>query len=372
MVVKINCARRFHRAEQAVRRPPFCCRFLQNGRAVQRSHAFRYSGRMHYRPLGRTGWKVSEISFGAWAIGGTWGAVSDSDSLAALHQAVDCGVNFIDTADVYGMGRSERLIAQLKRERKEEIIVATKAGRRLSPHTADGYNASNLAAFVEDSLRNLSTDSLDLLQLHSAPAEVYDRPEVFGALDDLVRAGKIRYYGVSVDRVAEALKAIEYPNVQTVQIIFNCFRPRPAERFFPEAQKRKVGILARVPLASGLLTGKLTRESQFAADDHRRFNRRGEKFDVGETFSGVDYETGLQAVEEIRRLLPPGMPMAAFALRWILAFDAVSCAIPGGKRPAQVAENCAASHLPPLSPQLLSAVQEIYDRRLRAAVHARW
>lgn len=327
---------------------------------------------MRYRPLGRTGWNVSEISFGAWAIGGAWGTVTDSESLAALHQAVDCGVNFIDTADVYGMGRSERLVAQLKRERKDEIIVATKAGRRLNPHTTEGYNAKNLAGFVEDSLRNLSTDCLDLLQLHCPPIEVYYRPEVFGALDDLVRTGKIRYYGVSVERIEEALKAIEFPNVQTVQIIFNCFRLRPSELFFPEAQKRRVGILARVPLASGLLTGKLSRESQFEADDHRRFNRHGERFDVGETFSGVDYEPGLAAVEEMRRLLPEGMTMSVLALRWILNFDAVTCAIPGGKRPEQVAENCAASGLPPLSPEVMAAVRDIYDRRIREQVHQRW
>jgi aryl-alcohol dehydrogenase-like predicted oxidoreductase len=327
---------------------------------------------MHYRPLGRTGWNVSEISFGAWAIGGAWGSVSDSDSLAALHKAVDCGVNFIDTADVYGMGRSERLIGQLRRECKNEIIVATKAGRRLSPHTADGYNAKNLAAFVEDSLRNLSTDCLDLLQLHSAPTEVYHRPEVFGALDGLVKAGKIRYYGVSVDKVEEALKAIEYPNLQTVQIIFNCFRQRPAEIFFPEAHKRQVGILARVPLASGALTGKLTADSRFEADDHRNFNRHGERFDVGETFAGLDYNLALEAVDEIRRILPPGFTMAGLALRWILMFDAVTCAIPGGKRPAQVAENCVASELPELSPEIMGAIGEVYSRRIRPLVHARW
>src|SRR5262245_61147818 len=212
---------------------------------------------MQYRALGRTGWKVSDISFGAWAIGGSWGTVDDGESIAALHKAIDCGVNFIDTADVYGMGRSERLIAQLKRERKEAIVIATKAGRRLSPHTADGYNAGNLAAFIEDSLRNLATDCLDLVQLHCPPADVYYRPELFDALDGFVKAGKIRYYGVSVERVEEALKAIEYPNVQSVQIIFNCFRQRPAELFFEQARKRKVGILARVPLASGLLTGRL-------------------------------------------------------------------------------------------------------------------
>jgi aryl-alcohol dehydrogenase-like predicted oxidoreductase len=327
---------------------------------------------MRYRELGRTGWQVSEISFGAWAIGGAWGSVDDGESLDALRAAIDCGVNFIDTADVYGMGRSERLIAQLKRERKEEIIVATKAGRRLSPHTADGYNERNLAAFIEDSLRNFSTDCLDLVQLHCPPADVYYRPELFDALDRMAAAGKIRYYGVSVERVEEALKAIEYPGVRTVQIIFNCFRHRPAGLFFEEARRKQVGILARVPLASGLLTGKLRSDSAFAADDHRNFNRRGEAFDVGETFSGVDYDTALEAVEEIRRWLPPGVTMAQFALRWILMFDAVTCAIPGGKRRTQVRENCAASDLPPLSDAAMKAVREIYDRKIRAAVHQRW
>jgi len=327
---------------------------------------------MNYRALGRTGWKVSDISFGAWAIGGAWGSVDDSESLAALRKAIDCGVNFIDTADVYGMGRSERLVAQVKRERKEEIVVATKAGRRLSPHTADGYNEKNLSRFIEDSLRHLSTDCLDLVQLHCPPTDVYYRPELFGALDRLMEAGKIRHYGVSVERVEEALKAIEYPNVQTVQIIFNCFRQRPAELFFEQAKRRQVGILARVPLASGMLTGKLSRDSQFAKDDHRNFNRHGESFDVGETFSGVDYETGLAAVEEIRGLLPAVVSMAQFALRWILMFDAVTCAIPGGKRPDQVADNCAASDLAPLSDAAMAAVKEIYDRSIRAAVHARW
>jgi aryl-alcohol dehydrogenase-like predicted oxidoreductase len=327
---------------------------------------------MNYRELGRTGWKVSDISFGAWAIGGSWGTVDDTESLAALHAAVDCGVNFIDTADVYGMGRSERLIAQLKRERKSEIIVATKAGRRLSPHTADGYNERNLTAFIEDSMRNLSTDCLDLVQLHCPPTDVYYRPEVFDALDRLVNAGKLRYYGVSVERVEEALKAIEYPNVQTVQIIFNCFRQRPADLFFEQAAQKRVGILARVPLASGLLSGKLKRDSQFAADDHRQFNRHGEAFDRGETFSGVDYETGLAAVEELRSLVPEGVSMAQFALRWILMHDAVSCAIPGGKRPSQVRDNCAASELPPLPEAAMAAIKEIYDARIRGAVHQRW
>jgi aryl-alcohol dehydrogenase-like predicted oxidoreductase len=327
---------------------------------------------MQYRELGRTGWKVSDISFGAWAIGGSWGTVDDCESLAALHQAIDSGVNFIDTADVYGMGRSERLIAQLKRDRKEEIVVATKAGRRLSPHLSDGYNEQNLTRFIEDSLRNLCTGALDLAQLHCPPTDVYYRPEVFEALDRLKQAGKIRHYGISVERVEEALKGIEYEGVETVQIIFNCFRLRPAERFFDEAKRRRVGILARVPLASGMLSGKLTRDSQFAADDHRQFNRHGEAFDVGETFSGVDYDTAIAAVEEVRAIVPAGMSMSQFALRWILMFDAVTCAIPGGKRPSQVAENCAASDLPPLSEAAMQTVRRIYDEKIRPLVHARW
>jgi aryl-alcohol dehydrogenase-like predicted oxidoreductase len=327
---------------------------------------------MKYRSLGRTGWNVSEISFGAWAIGGFWGNVSDQESLAALNSAIDCGVNFIDTSDVYGDGRSERLIAQLKKQRKDEIIVATKAGRKLSKQTVEGYSRQNLSAWIEDSLRNLSTDSLDLLQLHCPPTELYDHAEVFGILDDLVKAGKIRYYGVSVEKIDEALKAIEYPNVQSVQIIFNCFRQRPAEVFFPRAKEKKVGILARVPLASGMLTGKLKSDSKFAADDHRNFNRHGEMFDVGETFSGVNYDTGLKAVEEMRALVPNGGSMSQFALRWILMFDAVTCAIPGGKRPDQVADNCHASDQPPLTPEQMAGAQRIYDRHIRELVHHRW
>src|SRR5712691_6540630 len=275
---------------------------------------------MNYRPLGRTGWKVSEVSFGAWAIGGSWGRVSEEDAAATLRKAVECGVNFFDTADVYGDGRSERLIAQLKKSCQQEIIVATKAGRRLPRQIVEGYSRENLTAWVEDSLRNLSTECLDLLQLHCPPTELYNRSNVFESLDDLVKAGKIRYYGVSVEKVEEALKAIEFPNVQTVQIIFNCFRQRPAEVFFGRAAQKQVGILARVPLASGLLTGKLGAESTFAPDDHRNFNRHGESFDVGETFSGVDYNVGLEAVEQIRQILPAGVSMSQFALRWILMF----------------------------------------------------
>jgi aryl-alcohol dehydrogenase-like predicted oxidoreductase len=325
-----------------------------------------------YRPLGRTSWKISEISFGAWAIGGSWGQVSDEEALGALRKAVECGVNFIDTADVYGNGRSERLIARLKKECKQEIIVATKAGRRLPRQTVEGYGAANLAGWVEDSLQNLDTDALDLLQLHCPPTELYSRPDVFEMLDGLVKAGKIRYYGVSVEKVEEALKAIEFPNVQSVQIIFNCFRQRPAEEFFLRAKQKQMGILARVPLASGLLTGKLGRNSTFADDDHRNFNRHGEAFDVGETFSGVDYNTGLEAVEEIRKLLPADMTMSQFALRWILMFDAVSCAIPGGKRPEQVADNCRASGLTALSDEAMAAIRRIYDEKIRPQVQNRW
>ncbi len=327
---------------------------------------------MKYRLLGRTGWKISEISFGAWAIGGSWGKVSDEEAVGALCEAVRCGVNFFDTADVYGSGRSERLIARVRKECKEEIIVATKAGRRLPRQTVEGYSAANLTGWVEDSLRNLSTDALDLLQLHGPPTEVYSRPEVFGILDGLVKAGKIRYYGVSVEKIEEALKAIQYPNVQSVQIIFNCFRQRPAEEFFSQAKQRQVGVLARVPLASGLLTGKLRHDSTFAADDHRNFNRHGEEFDVGETFSGVDYNVGLQAVEEIKTILPAGVSMSQLALRWILMFDAVSCAIPGGKRAEQVADNCRASDLPAPSGEVMAAIRRIYDDKIAPLVQNRW
>ncbi len=327
---------------------------------------------MRYRQLGRTPWKVSEISFGAWAIGGAWGQVSDSDSLSALHRAVDCGVNFIDTADVYGDGRSERLIAQLKKERKDEIVVATKAGRRLPRQTVEGYSRQNLTTWIDDSLRNLSTDALDLLQLHCPPTALYDHAEIFGMLDDFVRAGKLRFYGASVEKVDEALKAIEYPNVQSVQIIFNCFRQRPADVFFARAKQKQVGILARVPLASGLLTGKLSPNSSFPADDHRNFNRHGEAFDMGETFSGVDYGVGLAAVEEIRKLVPAGATMSQFALRWILMFDAITCAIPGGKTASQVADNCVASGLPPLDVEAMEGVKRIYESRIRPLVANRW
>jgi aryl-alcohol dehydrogenase-like predicted oxidoreductase len=327
---------------------------------------------MKYRALGRTGWKVSEISFGAWAIGGAWGNVDDTESLAALHAALDGGVNFFDTADVYGDGRSERLFARLKKERKETFYIATKAGRRLPKQSAAGYSRKNLTAWVERSLKNLNTVALDLLQLHCPPTEVYYLPQVFGILDDLVQAGKLRHYGVSVEKVEEALKAIEFPNVQSVQIIFNIFRQRPAELFFQEARRKNVGILARVPLASGMLSGRITRARRFARDDHRAFNRHGEAFDRGETFAGVDFAAGLRAVEELKALAPKDVTLAQLALRWILEFPAVACAIPGAKRPAQVAENLAASDVRPLSAATLKKIRALYDAQICPLVHQYW
>ncbi len=327
---------------------------------------------MQYRPLGRTGWNVSTISFGAWAIGGTWGDVDDAESMGALHQALDLGVNFFDTADVYGDGRSERLIARLRKERSEPFYVATKAGRRLNPHVTEGYNRENLRAFVERSLTNLNVEALDLLQLHCPPTPVYYMPEVFGVLDELQREGKLRHYGVSVEKVEEALKAIEFPGVQSVQIIYNILRQRPADLLFKETQRKGVGILARLPLSSGLLSGKMTAQTSFAADDHRLFNRNGEAFDKGETFSGLDYAKGLEAVEALRPIVPAGTSMAQFALRWITMHPAVTCAIPGGKRATQVADNVSAADLPALTDAQMAAVQTVYEQHAKPWVHQAW
>jgi aryl-alcohol dehydrogenase-like predicted oxidoreductase len=328
---------------------------------------------MIYRPLGRTGMNVSVISFGAWAIGGFWGAVDDLESMRALHAAIDAGVNFVDTADVYGDGRSERLVAQLKRERPGETIwIATKAGRRLERQTVEGYSRENLTAWIDRSLANLETDAIDVLQLHCPPRAVYDRPEVFGVLDDLVSSGKLRHYGVSVETVDEGLAALAYPRVQSVQIIFNMFRLKPAEQFLGAAARRGAGIIARVPLASGLLTGRITRETTFAEDDHRHFNRHGEMFDVGETFSGVPLDTGFAAVDALRPLVPPGVTLAQLALRWTLMWDAVTCAIPGARTVAQAVENARAADLPALSAETMTAVARVYDAHLRRHVHERW
>jgi aryl-alcohol dehydrogenase-like predicted oxidoreductase len=327
---------------------------------------------MKYRELGKTGMKISEVSFGAWAIGADWGSVDDKDSLAALHRAIDLGINFIDTADVYGMGRSEKLIARLRKERSEQIYVATKAGRKLDPHVAEKYTPQNIRGFIEQSLKNLQVDALDLVQLHCPPTPVYYKPELFDALDGMVQEGLIKNYGVSVEKVEEALKAIQYPGVKTVQIIFNMFRQRPAELFFREAKARNIGIIVRVPLASGLLTGKMTRDTKFEKTDHRNFNREGAAFDRGETFAGVNYEKGLKAVQALEDIKPEGFTMAQFALKWILMHDAVSCTIPGAKRPTQVEDNCRASDLPDLLSQVMDKVRGIYDNYVKADVHQRW
>ena len=327
---------------------------------------------LEYRELGRTGMKVSVVSFGAWPIGSDWGLVNDKESLAALNRAVDLGVNFIDTADVYGDGRSEKLIGELLKGRKEEVFVATKAGQRLDPHVADGYTLKNLETFVDRSLRNLQVDCLDLLQLHCPPTAVYSRPEVYKALDQLQSKGKIRNYGVSVEKISEALASIEFPNVQSVQIIFNMFRHKPIEEFFPKAKKRRVGILARVPLASGLLTGKITSSSTFPRDDHRNYNLHGEVFDRGETFSGVDLDKGLAAVEELKRIVPKGMDFTQMALRWILMFDAVTCSIPGAKRVEQVEDNVGAGDLPPLDHATMGRIQGVYERWIKAQIQDKY
>lgn len=341
------------------------------GRRPVRPLRFQRKSSMQYRSLGKTGFSVSRISFGAWAIGSTWGAVSDDDSMAALHKALDLGINFFDTADVYGDGHSERLLARLRQERSEPFYVTTKAGRRANPHVAAAYTPKNLTAWVERSLENLRVESLDLLQLHCPPAEVFYMPEVFEALDELTRAGKVRYYGVSVERVEEALKAIEYPNVQSVQIVFNVFRQRPAELLFRETLRRSVGVIARLPLSSGMLTGKLRADSRFAEDDHRSFNREGAAFDRGETFSGVDYEIGLSAVEALRPLVPKDRSLTELALAWIVGHEAVTCAIPGGRNPQQVEQNARAFDwvLPVAARQ---AIHDIYEQRIKPRVHQRW
>ncbi|MFM0217132.1 MULTISPECIES: aldo/keto reductase [Paraburkholderia] len=327
---------------------------------------------MKERKIGHAEKSVSEIGFGAWAIGGSWGDVAESDAKAALHAALDSGTTFIDTADVYGDGRSERIIADVLKERSgPRPFVATKAGRRLDPHVAQGYTAANLNAFVDRSLKNLEMERLDLVQLHCPPTEVYYRPEVFDAMDRMVAAGKISSYGVSVEKVEEGLKAIEYPGVKSVQIIYNIFRQRPA-RFIQEARDRGVAVIVRVPLASGLLTGKMTRETTFAANDHRLFNRNGEAFDKGETFAGVPYDVALEAVDEIRSLVPQNATMAQFALRWILMNDGVTTVIPGAKNAAQAKANAEASELPPLTDSAMEVLRALYLQKIAPFVHQQW
>jgi aryl-alcohol dehydrogenase-like predicted oxidoreductase len=326
---------------------------------------------MRTRRLGRTNRDVSEVGFGAWAIGGAWGETDDERSLAALHAAVDAGVTFFDTADVYGDGRSERLVGRLLRERAEPLVVATKFGRR-APQVLESYTYDNLRPWLERSLENLGVDAVDLVQLHCPPWDAYYEPAVFEACDRLVDEGLARAYGASVEKVEEALKAIEYPGLATVQIIFNVFRQRPAELFFEQARGRGVGVIVRVPLASGLLTGKFGRDASFAADDHRAFNRHGEQFDAGETFAGVDFELGLEVVDELRALVPEGATLAQLALRWILSFDAVSTVIPGAKTPEQARANAAAAELPALSAATMERIAVLYRERIAPHVHQRW
>ncbi|HYO42036.1 MAG TPA: aldo/keto reductase [Candidatus Limnocylindrales bacterium] len=327
---------------------------------------------MEHRRLGKTGREVSVIGFGAWAIGGSWGTVDDGESLKALHAAADAGVTLIDTADVYGDGRSEQVIRRFLGERPgERFFVATKMGRRAPLDPAE-YTPANFRAWADRSRENLGVDTLDLVQLHCPPPQVLYMPEVFEALDELVADGTMAAYGVSVEKVEEAQKAIEFRGVATIQIIFNMFRQRPAERFLAEAARRDVGVLARVPLASGLLTGKLTAASTFAADDHRLFNRQGEEFDRGETFAGVDFQTGLEVVEELKRLVPEGATLAQAALRWILQHEGITATIPGAKTPEQSRANAAAGDLAPLPPEAMARVAELYETRVKPLVHQRW
>jgi aryl-alcohol dehydrogenase-like predicted oxidoreductase len=327
---------------------------------------------MEHRRLGRTGRNVSVIGFGAWGIGGDWGTRDDAAALRALHAAADAGVDLIDTADVYGDGHSERLIGQFLRERPgETFFVATKMGRRV-PQVPAEYNPAAFRAWNDRSRENLGVETLDLVQLHCPPTQVYYMPEVFADLDAMVAEGRIASYGVSVEKVEEGLKALEFPGVASVQIIFNMLRQRPAERFLAEALRRDVGVLARVPLASGILTGKLRRDTAFEPSDHRNYNRTGASFDVGETFAGVDYETGLEVAEALRELVPEGATLAQTALRWILMHDGVSAAIPGAKTPEQAIANAAAADLAPLQPATMERVRELYEAKVRPLVHQRW
>ncbi len=328
---------------------------------------------MNYRELGKTGFQISEVSLGTWQVGGGWGA--DFENATAdriINTAIDHGVNFLDTADVYGDGQSEAAVSRVVKSRKEEIYIATKCGRRLSPHTSAQYTPAALTGFVNDSLRNMGLETLDLIQLHCPPTDVYYRPEIFETFDRLMSEGKIRNLGVSVEKVEEALKAIEYPNVTTVQIIFNMFRLRPSELFFKEARRRNVGIIVRVPLASGLLSGKFGSGTRFKEGDHRNFNREGKAFDKGETFSGVPYEVGLAAVERLKTILPKESPMAAVALRWVLMFPEVTTVIPGASRDSQAEENARAADLAALSSAQMKEIQQLYDEMIRPYVHQLW
>ncbi|MEA5461366.1 aldo/keto reductase [Arcicella sp. LKC2W] len=328
---------------------------------------------MKYRKLGKTGFDISEISLGTWQVGGKWGDDFNHETAEGiLNAAVDSGINFIDTADVYGDGESEKAVGKFVKSRSERIFVATKCGRQLNPHVNEAYQPAVLRKFVENSLKNMGLETLDLIQLHCPPTEVYYRPEIFELFDRLKDEGKILNLGISVEKVEEALKGIEYDNVTSVQIIFNVFRQRPAELFFEQAQKKNVGIIVRVPLASGLLTGKFSKQSTFTAGDHRNFNRNGEMFDKGETFSGIDYETGLNAVEDLKALFPNQENLAPVALQWILQHEAVSTIIPGASRPEQVSANLDALNFPALTQQQIAYINAVYEKHIKKSVHQLW
>lgn len=328
---------------------------------------------MKYRKLGKTGFEISEISLGTWQVGGVWGdEFSHENADKILNSAVDAGINFIDTADVYGNGESEKAVGRFVKSRSERIYVATKCGRQLNPHTNEAYQPAVLRKFVENSLKNMGLETLDLIQLHCPPTEVFYRPEIFELFDRLKDEGKILNLGISVEKVEEALKGIEFDNVTTVQIIFNAFRQRPSELFFEQAQKKDIGVIVRVPLASGLLTGKFSKQSTFNAGDHRNFNRNGEMFDKGETFSGIDYEKGLAAVEELKELFPNEANLAPIALKWILGFDAVSTIIPGASRSEQVRTNVAAIDFLELNALQISQMNSIYEKHIKHLLHHLW
>ena len=328
---------------------------------------------MNYRKLGKTGFEVSEIGLGTWQVGGKWGDNFDHKiANNILNAAIDSGINFIDTADVYGDGDSEKTVGKFIKSRSERIFIATKCGRQLNPHTNEAYQPKVLRKFVENSLTNMGLETLDLIQLHCPPTEVYYRPEIFELFDRLKEEGKILNLGISVEKVEEALKGIEYENVTSVQIIYNMFRQRPQELFFEQAQQKNIGVIVRVPLASGLLTGKFSKTSTFTSGDHRNFNRNGEAFDKGETFSGIDYETGLAAVEALKAIFRNQENLAPIALRWILMQNAVSTIIPGASNPKQVTDNLEVFNMLNLSNEQNEAVRGIYEKFIKKAVHQLW
>ena len=326
---------------------------------------------MKFREFSDIGWRVSEIGLGCWAIGSEWGDVSKEDATEVLNTSLDNGINFFDTADVYGDGRSEQFVGELLKSTSEKIYVATKSGRRLDPHNSEGYNPQNIESFIDRSLKNLGVECIDLLQLHCPPSDVCSKKETYEMMDDIVKKGKILHYGVSVEKVSEAIDAIQFTNVKSIQIIFNMFRQKPSEEFFKEAAKRNVAIIARVPLASGLLTGKMNKNSSFPENDHRNYNIKGEVFDVGETFSGVSFEKGLMAVEELKILLPGNFTLADLALKWILMHDEVTVAIPGAKNKQQASFNISSLKLGEIS-SLMPSIKDIYNKYFRQDIHHRW